>query len=222
MRISRVALLMMAFALQPVQSWADGEAGDYTEAREINNPAPKVALNSFDRFEIAPVAMGAPYAGDEVNEDAKQRLQINLDERATPLLAEWNGKEMKSSPPKTLKIEPAVRYLKFVSGKKRFWTGAFSGSTSVLVTVKLSDAATGETIAEPEFYQRAGAMGGAWSYGATDKAILVRTTDLISDYLKANYAAAVGGPTGKEADDDKKGKDKSESKESADQQSTQQ
>jgi hypothetical protein len=219
MRIGRVALLMMAFALQPVQSWADGE---YTEAREINNPAPKLALNSFDRFEIAPVAMGAPYAGDEVNEDAKQRLQINLDERATPLLAEWNAKEPKSSPPKTLKIEPTVRHLKFISGKKRFWTGALSGSTSVLVTVKLTDAATGETIAEPEFYQRAGAMNGGWSFGATDKAMLVQTTDLIADYLKANYQTAVGGPTGKEADDDKKGKDKSESKESADQQSTQQ
>ena len=219
MRVGRIALLMMALALQPVQSWADGEASDYTEAREINNPAPKVALNGFDRFEIAPVAMGAPYAGDEVNEDAKQRLQVNLDERATPLLAEWNGKEPKSSPPKTLKIEPTVRYLKFISGKKRLWTGAFSGSTSVLVTVKLSDAATGETIAEPEFYQRAGAMGGAWSYGATDKAMLVRTTDLISDYLKANYAAAVGGPTGKD-EEKSKGK-KSESKEPADQQSTQ-
>lgn len=210
---------MMAFALQPVQSWADGEAGEYTEPREINNPAPKVALNSFDKFEIAPVAMGAPYAGDEVNEDARQRLQINLDERATPLLAEWNAKEPKSSPPKALKIEPAIRYLKFISGKKRFWTGAFSGSTSVLVTVKLSDAATGETIAEPEFYQRAGGMGGAWSYGATDKAILVRAADAIDEYLKANYAAAVGGPTGKEADDDKA---KKTSKESADQQSTQQ
>jgi hypothetical protein len=210
----------MVFALQPMQSWAaEGEANEYTEPREINNPAPKVALNSFDRFEMAPVAMGAPFAGDEVNEDARQRLQINLDERATPLLAEWNGKEPKSSPPKTLKIEPAIRHVKFISGKKRFWAGAFAGGTSVLVVVKLSDAATGETIAEPEFYQSAGGMGGAWSYGATDKAILVRAADAIDEYLKANYAAAVGGPTGKEADDDKK--TKKQSKESADQQSTQ-
>jgi hypothetical protein len=56
--------------------------------------------------------------------------------------------------------------------------------------------------------------------------MLVRTTDLIGDYLKANYAAAVGGPTGKtaEKEDAKKSKRKeqAESKESADQQSTQQ
>jgi hypothetical protein len=213
---------MVALAVQPVQSWAEGEVVDYIEAREVTNPPPKVALNSFDRFEIAPIAMAAPYAGEEVNEEAKQRLQVNLDERVPPLLTEWNAKEAKNSPPKTLKIEPAVRHVKFVSGKKRFWTGAFSGGTAVLMTVKLSDAASGEVIAEPEFYQHANAMGAAWSYGATDKAMLVRTTDLISEYLKANYAAAVGGPTGKEENDRKKDKDRTESKESADQQSTQQ
>lgn len=222
MRISRIALLMMALAVQPVQSWAEGEVVDYIEAKEVTNPPPKVALSSFDRFEIAPIAMGAPYAGEDVNEEARQRLQVNLDERVPPLLNEWNAKQAQSSPPKTLKIEPVVRHVKFVSGKKRFWTGAFSGGTAVLMTVKLSDAATGEVIAEPEFYQHANAMGAAWSYGATDKAMLVRTTDLISDYLKANYSAAVGGPTGKGEDKKGKSESKSESKESADQQSTQQ
>lgn len=206
---------MMALVVQPVQSWAEGDVVEYIEAKEVTNPAPAVALNSFDRFEISPIAMAAPYAGEEVNEEAKERLQVNLDERVPPLLTEWNAKEAKNAPPKTLKIEPAVRHVKFVSGKKRFWTGAFSGGTAVLMTVKLSDAATGEVIAEPEFYQHANAMGAAFSYGATDKAMLVRTTDLISDYLKANYAAAVGGPTGKDAEK------KPESKESADQRSTQ-
>ncbi|WP_116810750.1 hypothetical protein [Steroidobacter cummioxidans] len=227
MRISRIALLMMALAVQPVQSWAEGEAVDYVEAKAVTNPPPKAALNTFDRFEIAPIAMGAPYAGEEVNEDAKQRLQVNLDERVPPLLAEWNAKQPQSSTPKTLKIEPSIRHVKFISGKKRFWAGAFAGGTAVLMTVKLSDAATGDVIAEPEFYQHANAVGAAFSYGATDKAMLVRTTDLIGDYLKANYTAAVGGPTGKgdkaaEKDDAKKSKrkDQAESKESADQQST--
>jgi hypothetical protein len=218
MRVSRIALLIVALAVQPVQSWAKGDAPENFEPQVVSNPSPAVALSSFDRFEITPFAMGAPYAGEEVNEDAKQRLQVNLDERVPPVLTEWNSKEAKASPPKTLKIEPSVTHIRFISGKKRFWTGAFSGSSAVLVTVKLSDASTGELIAEPQFYQRAGGMGGAWSYGATDKAILVRTTDLISDYLKANYSSTVGGPTGKDED---KSKDQAESKESADQQSTQ-
>lgn len=228
MRISRIALLMVALAVQPAQSWAEGEVVDYIEAREVTNPPPKAALNTFDRFEIAAIAMDAPYAGQDANEQAKERLQVNLDERVPPLLAEWNAREPQSSPPKTLKIEPTIRHVKFISGKARFWAGAFAGGTAVLMTVKLSDAATGEVIAEPEFYQHANAMGAAWSYGATDKAMLVRTTDLISDYLKANFAAAVGGPTGKsdkaaekEAKQSKR-KDRAEGKESADQQSTSQ
>lgn len=237
MRMMRVAAMMLAaLAVQPVQSWAAGEVVDYIEAKEINNPAPTVALETFDRFEIAAIAMVEPYAGQAPNEQAKERLQINLDERVPPLLAEWNARPEKNQPARTLKIEPTIRHVKFVSGKARFWAGAFAGGTAVLMTVKLSDAASGEVIAEPEFYQHANAMGAAYSFGATDKAMLVRVTDLVSNYLKANYSAAVGGPTGKEdkaAEEQKKGKkDKSKNAdknadtnvagEAADQPSTQQ
>ena len=96
--------------------------------------------------------------------------------------------------------------MKFVSGKARFWGGAFAGGTAVLMTVKLSDAATGEVIAEPEFYQHANAMGAAYSFGGTDKAMLGRTAELMANYLKANYEAAVGGPTGKEPEKEEKKK----------------
>ena len=220
--MGRVAVLALAaLALQPLQSWAAGDVVEYIEAKGISNPPPSVALEAFDRFEIAPIAMVDPYAGQAANEQAKERLQINLDERVPPLLAEWNAKPEKNQPPRTLKIEPSIRHVKFISGKARFWAGAFAGGTAVLMTVKLSDAASGEVIGEPEFYQHANAMGAAYSFGATDKAMLVRTTDLIANYLKANYATAVGGPTGKEDKKDDK-KDGAESKESADQQTTQQ
>ncbi len=201
MRVNRIvtiaALALASLAAQPSQSWAAGEVVEYIEAKNLNNPPPSVQLDSFDRFEIAPIAMVDPYAGQPANEQAKQRLQANLDERVPPVLAEWNAKEAKSSPPRTLRIEPTIRHVKFVSGKARFWAGALAGGTAVLMTVKLSDAATGEVIAEPEFYQHANAMGAAYSFGGTDKAMLVRVTDMVANYLKSNYIAAVGGPTGK-------------------------
>lgn len=232
MRISTIAAVMLAaLAVQPVQSRAEGDVVDYIEAKAVTNPPPSTALEAFDRFEITPIAMVAPYAGQPANEQAKERLQANLDERVPPVLAEWNAKPEKHQPPRTLKIEPTIRHVKFVSGKARFWAGAFAGGTAVLMTVKLSDAASGEVIAEPEFYQHANAMGAAYSFGATDKAMLIRVTDLVTGYLKANYVAAVGGPTGKgdkPAKEDKKSKN-SKSKdaeqdtgEAADQQPTQQ
>lgn len=214
MRPHRVLIVMLAAlaAQQPAASWAEGDVVDYIEAKAVTNPPPSTALQAFDHFELAPFAMGEPYAGQDANEEAKTRLQTNLDERLPPVLAEWNAKAAKNTPPRTLKIEPTIRHVKFISGKARFWAGAFAGGTAVLVTVKLSDAATGEVIAEPEFYQHANAMGAAWSYGATDKAMLIRTTDMITDYVKANYAAAVGGPTGKEDEDAEQDKKKSKRK----------
>lgn len=241
MRLDRIAMgrfamtLLAALAVQPVQSWAAGDVVGYIEAKEVTNPPPSVALDTFDRFEIAAIAMVDPYAGQPPNEQAKERLQANLNERVPPVLAEWNAKPEKHQPPRTLKIEPTIRHVKFISGKARFWAGAFAGGTAVLMTVKLSDAVSGEVIAEPEFYQHANAMGAAYSFGATDKAMLIRVTDLVTGYLKANYVAAVGGPTGKgdkAAEKDKKGKSQDADKnadqgtdkdgEGADQQPTQQ
>jgi hypothetical protein len=224
-RILIVTVAALA-AQQPMPSWAEGEVVDYIEAKAVTNPPPSTALQAFDHFELAPFDMVAPYAGQDVNEEAKTRLQTNLDERLPPVLAEWNAKPARGTPPRVLKIEPTIRHVKFISGKARFWAGPFAGGTAVLVTVKLSDAATGEVIAEPEFYQHANAMGAAFSYGATDKAMLIRTTDMITEYVKANYSTAVGGPTGKEeqdaAQDPKKSKRKSKSKDSEGQDSGEQ
>jgi hypothetical protein len=38
-------------------------------------------------------------------------------------------------------------------------------------------------------------MGAAWSFGATDKAMLVRVAGMITNYVRNNYGAAVGGST---------------------------
>lgn len=67
--------------------------------------------------------------------------------------------------------------------------------SALLATVKLTDASTGQVIAEPEFYQHANKMGAAWSFGATDRAMLIRVGSMVTDYLQKNYSAAVGGST---------------------------
>jgi hypothetical protein len=186
------ALLLLAGLVGPAM--AEGNVVSYIEPKNASNPSPAVTLNTFQRFEIQPVTMDAPYAGQEANEAPKASIQANLDLRAQPLLAQWNAKPAGESA-RTLKIEPAIRHIRFISGGKRFWGGAFAGGSAVLMTVKLSDAATGEVIAEPEFYQHANKMGAAWSFGATDKAMLVRVASMITDYLQKNYSQAVGGST---------------------------
>lgn len=152
------------------------------------NPPATVALDTYQRFEMQPVAMGAPFAGQKGNEVAKEKLQANLDDRVGKVLAEWNAK---ADGGRTLRIEPEIRYIRFITGGKRFFAGGFAGNSSIMVKAKLVDAETGEVVGEPDFYQHANALGAAWSFGATDKTMLIRISSMLRHYLQANY----GQPT---------------------------
>lgn len=169
---------------------ADGRVVSYIEPKNATNPPPAKPFGQFQRFEARPITMDAPYAGQAPNEEAKAAIQKNLDERLGPLLADWNAKPAGAAP-RTLVLEPRIEHVKFITGGKRFWAGAFAGGSAVLMTMKVTDAATGEVIAQPEFYQHANKMGAAWSFGATDKAMLVRIAGMIANYVQANYASAV-------------------------------
>jgi hypothetical protein len=189
-RFACSVLTAVAFALAtPVQA---AKVDPPKIAEDARNPPPTVALNTFQRFELSPIAMGAPWAGQNANEDARKNLQANIDLRANPVVAEWNAKPAGDAP-RTLKIEPEIVYIRFITGGKRFFGGAFAGSSGVLLKMKLSDAATGEVIAEPQIYQRANAFSAAYTFGAMDKHMMIRASAMVADYLKQNYDAPVGG-----------------------------
>ena len=182
-RLAAVALLL---AVAPAM------AGDFQPSADgANNPPPKEAFNAFQRFEAEPIAMGAPWAGQKTNEAAKTMLQADLDERLKPLLSEWNARSAGDAP-RTLRIEPVVRYIRFITGGKRFWGGGFAGNSAIMISLKITDAATGDVVAEPDFYQHANALGAAYSFGATDKTMLIRISNMITEYMRANYPQAVG------------------------------
>ena len=119
-------------------------------------------------------------------------LQADLDERLKPL-ARGMERQGGRDAPRTLRIEPMVRYIRYITGGKRFWGGGFAGNSAVMISLKITDAATGDVIAEPDFYQHANALGAAWSFGATDKTMLIRISNMITEYVRANYPQAVGG-----------------------------
>ncbi len=123
------------------------------------------------------------------------------------MLKDWNEAKSTRDPPRRLLIEPRVEKIKFIGGGARFWAGALAGKSALLMRVRLSDADSGVLIAEPEFYQHAAAMAGAWTVGGADNAMLARTTTLIADYLKANHPSAVGGPTSLVEREEEKAKD---------------
>jgi hypothetical protein len=185
-----LALALLAAHATPV--FADGTVVSYIEPRSEINAPPALPLDSFSRFEIEPIRMDAPYAGQDANEAAKARLQADLDIRVNPLLQEWNAKPVVAEPARNLKIEPIIHHIKFISGTVRFFAGGMAGGSAVLMTLKISDADTGEIIAEPEFYQHANKRGAGFTFGATDKSMLVRLSNMMTEYLRTNYSQAVG------------------------------
>ena len=162
------------------------------------NPPPAEKFSGFTQFELAKVSLVAPYAGQEANERALRKIQENVSLKADPLLRKWNASGAAVTPARTLVITPVITEIKFISGGSRFWAGALAGSSAVLLTAKVVEKESGKEIAVPMFYARAAAMGGAWTFGTTDNLMLTRIAERLTDYIAANYDAAVGGPTGQD------------------------
>lgn len=191
-RIVMVALATAALSIAiPVAAKQKVEPPKIAE--DAKNPPPKTALNAYQRFEVSPVTMGPPFDAHEANKLAMQKLQANIDERANPLIAEWNAKPAGDAQ-RTLKIAPEIGYIRFITGGKRFFGGAFAGGSAILLKVKLTDAATGEVVGEPQFYQYANAFSATYTFGAMDKHMLIRISGMLANYLKSNYDAPMETP----------------------------
>ena len=189
MRIHMLMSAALLLSAAPLINAAEFEK----PAEDANNPAPTVPLNTYQRFEIVKVAMDAPYAGQKGNEVARDYLQGNLDERVGAVLKTWNDQPAGDAP-RTLKIEPKLTHVRFISGGKRFFAGGLAGKSWVYVTAKLTDAQTGAVVGEPGFYQQANALGAAWTFGTTDKTMLIRISSMLRGYLQQNYDKTVEVP----------------------------
>jgi hypothetical protein len=163
---------------------------------EPQNPPPVNALAGYDKYEMSPIAMGAPYAGDEGKEKAKAKIQDHMSKEIGPVLAQWNTDAAGSARGQSLVIEPRIEKLKVVSGGARFWAGALAGDSYVVMKLRISEQPSGVLVAEPEFYQRAAAMSGAWTFGGQDKDMMHRIALIAKKYLLDNYKEAIGGATG--------------------------
>jgi hypothetical protein len=154
------------------------------------NPPPARPLSSFSSFVLEPLV--AAHSAGEIHQRAFTRIQQNVTLHVGALLQSWNSQAVGSGG--TLVVSPTILELKFVSGGTRFFAGAFAGSSAVVMKLRLVDQSTGQEIANPEFFQRAAAMGGNYSLGATDNDMLSRIARVATRYLEENYAQAVGGP----------------------------
>ncbi len=155
------------------------------------NPPPAEKFSAFNRFELLPVKAGSDVVANQ--QAAMTKIQENTQTILGSRLQQLNAKPL-SGQPRTLLIEPTVTELKFVSGAKRFWSGAMAGSSAVVLKAKFTEKETGKLIANPEFYSKASALSGAYSFGGNDNAMLRRIANWFAVYVLNNYKQPVGGP----------------------------
>ncbi len=155
------------------------------------NPPPQQRLSVFQHFLLLPVKATSVKVRSQTAAMAK--ISSNVQDKLGRTISGWENHNQSGH---TLVIQPRITRLKFVSGGKRFWAGDLAGSSAVIMKLRLTDADSGKLIAQPEFFQRAAAEGGMWSFGGTDNGMLVRIATVAQQYMRRNYAQAVGGPTG--------------------------
>lgn len=162
------------------------------KASGVWNPPPAEAFSAYGRIEVKPVVFKAGYEGDAAG---LAKIESNFREELAASLVKWNQRPANG---RTLVIEPVVEELSFKHGAKRVLLGPLAGSSGVLMRVSIHDA-NGVVIANPEFFQRAAAMGAGFLWGIQDNLMLTRVGKLAGGYVLANFDQAKGGPTG--ADD---------------------
>lgn len=165
-------------------------------ATNINPPAtapqpPKAKFANFDEVYLVDLSVAPAYASSGANQKAAKKLQELLNSKMPQAFTNLKNVSSASSVnvsdgKKALVIQPEVEQMKFIGGMARFWVGAMAGSSAVLMKVTYTDKSNNEVIASPEFYQKANAYTGAWSYGATDNLMLDRVIEDIRNYSIVN------------------------------------
>ena len=182
---------MSRFLLAPVLAATLCACVTHIEPSTSQNPAPTEKFDAYQRIELLPLQAATPEVAEQI--DALAKIQESINERLGRRVDAWNAKPVEGVP-RTLVITPVVTELKFVSGGKRFWAGSAAGSSAVILKAKCVDKGTGKSVAFPEFFAKAAAMGGSYSFGASDNAMLQRIGNSLAVYVLTNYRKAVGGP----------------------------
>ncbi len=156
----------------------------------VLNPSPTERFSNFARFELADVAMGAPYVGHGANDDALRDIQPALRTRLDPILSEWNRHGTPEG--RLLRIEPELVHIRFVGDTVRALAGRMIGASSIALRVRYVDTASGTVVAEPEFFIVSNSTT-AYTMSGMDYRILEEAAIAATEYTRVNYAEAIGG-----------------------------
>lgn len=152
-------------------------------------PAPKgevlpstAPLAGYSRVFLAPIRV-EKYESGAGSVGAVTEIETEL---VSCMTSVFPGVKISGDIPKGLLVEPIITDIKKVTPYERLWFGFLPGSSAVLMKVRFVDTDTKAVLAEPVFYARAAAIGGAVTIGYTDGAMVDRVAAKACDYAKSN------------------------------------
>ena len=140
------------------------------------------AVADYARYELRDIQ-----AKTEVHPKVMTKLTTELKLRLDDAIARWNAAGAEPPRAGTLAIELVITDMKFVSGGKRFWAGGFAGGSHSAAEVRLVDADSGQLVDSHSVQHKANAQAGAWSFGASDNAMLDRLAASAADWVIARH-----------------------------------
>ena len=187
--MKRLQSLTTTLSLILAVFFMSGCATNLTKPTAAPSPT-KVKLSEFTHVEMKDVGISQKFGTAAANQKAQKKIEEVLFQEMLMVFPNLKridkGGDFASSGERTLQITPFIKEIKFIGGGARFMVGAMAGSSAVLMQVTLRDSASGEVIAEPEFYRDANAYSGGWSMGATDNRMLEDIAKDIVQYCSLN------------------------------------
>jgi hypothetical protein len=160
------------------------------------NPPPGNAFSAYSGFELRPIQLDSDEARDAGRVKEAATVQEHFNAIVAPIVADWNGRKPAAEGAPHLVIEPRIDSIRR-PGAARAFGSVFAGNSFVVMHLRFIEQPGAKLIAEPEFYERTGALSGTLTFGAQDKDMLRRIALVVAGYLKANFDVAIGGRTGR-------------------------
>jgi hypothetical protein len=153
-----------------------------------SNPS-KIKFGEFKLVEIKATELNPRENGEGNRRSAAvidQMLQAGLAGIWPALKVIPPGGDFSKSGDRVLQISPVIDHIRIVGVGGRVWLGVMAGGSDLVMHVDYRDSASGELIANPDFWQGNNAWAGAWSYGATDNQIRDAVVAQIVGYSRGN------------------------------------
>lgn len=163
--------------------------GKAVKSDEVAGTSQKAALSSvlekrydvilFQKFEADP-QIEADYPGAVA--DCEKNAISELRSKNLFSKVEREDAAMRHAP-QTLLVKPKVESLRIVSGAARFWGGAFVGASNMIVSLKMTDAASGIIVHEKILSTANNPVAATWVGGSSDRSLPSDMGKIISEYI---------------------------------------